>query len=187
MKQVVQVVALAGLLTLVVGWLAGTAAGAARSPQVFHEKVNVSLPGIDVCDVRRVERNPLARDLQPARSGDAESVAVGSNVWAVSPRRSRDGVAMLANDMHLGLSVPNTWFRMRIRVEARANPGNTIDASTSLRGNAPQNLRIINTGGDGVALDLRVQAGNAPMLVNSNKIVPRLNADRVDGRHANQD
>ena len=49
MKQVVQVVALTGLMTLVVGWLAGTAAGAARSPQVFHEQVNVSLPGIDVC------------------------------------------------------------------------------------------------------------------------------------------
>jgi penicillin amidase len=35
----------------------------------------------------------------------------GSNNWAVAGAHTRDGVAMLANDMHLGLSVPNTWYR----------------------------------------------------------------------------
>jgi hypothetical protein len=49
MKRVVQVVALTGLTTLVVGWLAGAPAGAATPPQVSHTKVNISLPGIDVC------------------------------------------------------------------------------------------------------------------------------------------
>jgi hypothetical protein len=48
MKRVVQVVAVTGLVILGLGWLAGVPAGAA-APQVFHTKVNVSLPGIDVC------------------------------------------------------------------------------------------------------------------------------------------
>jgi hypothetical protein len=48
MKRVLQVVTLSGLMTLVAGWLAAAPAGAA-APQVTHTKVNVSLPGIDVC------------------------------------------------------------------------------------------------------------------------------------------
>jgi hypothetical protein len=48
MKRVVQVVALAGLMTLAAGWVAAAPAGAA-APQVVHTKVNVSLTGIDVC------------------------------------------------------------------------------------------------------------------------------------------
>jgi hypothetical protein len=48
MKRVVQVVGLAGLMTLAAGWVAAGPAGAA-APQVVHTKVNVSLTGIDVC------------------------------------------------------------------------------------------------------------------------------------------
>jgi penicillin amidase len=36
----------------------------------------------------------------------------GSNNWAVAGAHTADGHALLANDMHLGLSVPNTWYRM---------------------------------------------------------------------------
>jgi penicillin amidase len=38
----------------------------------------------------------------------------GSNNWAVSGAHTRDGGALLANDMHLGLSVPNTWYRVSL-------------------------------------------------------------------------
>jgi hypothetical protein len=48
MKRVVQVAALTALMTLGAGWVADGPAGAA-APQVSHTKVNVSLPGIDVC------------------------------------------------------------------------------------------------------------------------------------------
>ena len=37
--------------------------------------------------------------------------AVGSNNWAVSGRLATDGGALLANDMHLLVRVPNTWYR----------------------------------------------------------------------------
>lgn len=35
----------------------------------------------------------------------------GSNSFAVAGARSASGAAILANDMHLGLGVPNTWYR----------------------------------------------------------------------------
>ncbi len=35
----------------------------------------------------------------------------GSNNWAVSGKLSQTGSAIVANDMHLGIRVPNTWFR----------------------------------------------------------------------------
>ncbi|MCO4800310.1 MAG: penicillin acylase family protein [Colwelliaceae bacterium] len=35
----------------------------------------------------------------------------GSNNWAVSGAISSTGSAIVANDMHLGIRVPNTWFR----------------------------------------------------------------------------
>lgn len=35
----------------------------------------------------------------------------GSNNWAVSGKLTATGSAIVANDMHLGLRVPNTWFR----------------------------------------------------------------------------
>ncbi len=40
----------------------------------------------------------------------------GSNNWAVAGRLTRHGGALLANDMHLGLSLPNTWYRAELRV-----------------------------------------------------------------------
>ena len=39
----------------------------------------------------------------------------GSNNWAVSGAHTADGRALLANDMHLGLSVPNIWYWAALR------------------------------------------------------------------------
>ncbi|MEO6223277.1 MAG: penicillin acylase family protein, partial [Vicinamibacterales bacterium] len=37
--------------------------------------------------------------------------ARGSNNWVVAGSRTADGRALLSDDMHLGLSVPNIWYR----------------------------------------------------------------------------
>jgi penicillin amidase len=42
---------------------------------------------------------------------DSTTSMVGSNNWAVAGSRTADGRAILADDMHLGLSLPNTWYR----------------------------------------------------------------------------
>ncbi|MBG6082445.1 penicillin acylase family protein [Rubrivivax gelatinosus] len=39
---------------------------------------------------------------------------VGSNAWAVAGSLTGDHGALLENDMHLGLRLPNTWFRLCI-------------------------------------------------------------------------
>ncbi|NOT45114.1 MAG: penicillin acylase family protein [Acidobacteria bacterium] len=39
--------------------------------------------------------------------------AIGSNNWAVDGRLGAGGGAIVANDMHLGIRVPNTWYRAR--------------------------------------------------------------------------
>ncbi|TMG85188.1 MAG: penicillin acylase family protein [Betaproteobacteria bacterium] len=45
--------------------------------------------------------------LSPPANDDAH----GSNNWAVAGRLTADGGAIVADDMHLGLSTPNTWYR----------------------------------------------------------------------------
>jgi len=41
---------------------------------------------------------------------------IGSNAWAVSGAHTAHGGAMLSNDMHLGLQVPNIWFRAQLNI-----------------------------------------------------------------------
>jgi penicillin G amidase len=41
---------------------------------------------------------------------------IGSNAWAVSGAHTTHGGAMLSNDMHLGLQVPNIWFRAEVNI-----------------------------------------------------------------------
>ena len=48
----------------------------------------------------------------------------GSNGWAVDGTLTADGRAMVANDMHLGLRVPNIWYRARMIV---ADPDQPLD------------------------------------------------------------
>jgi penicillin amidase len=48
---------------------------------------------------------------QPLGAGGEEPFVPGSNNWAVAGTHTAHGGALLANDMHLGLGVPNTWYR----------------------------------------------------------------------------
>lgn len=41
----------------------------------------------------------------------------GSNNWALAGSLTASGAALVANDMHLGLEVPPTWYRARLRVK----------------------------------------------------------------------
>jgi len=44
-------------------------------------------------------------------AGAADAIVVGSNNWAVAGTRTESGAAIISNDMHLGLQLPNTWYR----------------------------------------------------------------------------
>jgi len=53
----------------------------------------------------------------------------GSNNFAVDGRLTADGRALLADDMHLGLRAPGTWFRARLIYRDPLAPGGQVDAS----------------------------------------------------------
>ena len=54
-------------------------------------------------------------------AGNLESIAplpsLGSNSWVIAPEKSEDGVAVLANDPHLNLSLPGIWFENHLSLE----------------------------------------------------------------------
>ena len=85
------------------------------------------IPGPDICDLRADLTQHYVRGQIPLTLSAAEERVAGSNGWAVAGRRSATGKAILANDMHLDLSVPNTWYRMRLIVENAANPADRLD------------------------------------------------------------
>jgi len=59
-------------------------------------------------------RDPLNADLTDLLTrGEA---VVGSNNWAVSPSRSASGIAMLAGDPHLELTLPSIWYEAHLVV-----------------------------------------------------------------------
>jgi penicillin G amidase len=45
----------------------------------------------------------------------AGEAPLGSNGWAVAGSKTADGRAIVANDMHLDLGVPNVWYRAQLR------------------------------------------------------------------------
>ena len=84
------------------------AAGAPQPPSLpAPERLNLrDLPANDVASIRANKSNTFS----------AARASPGSNNWAVDGAHSASGSALVANDMHLGLRVPPTWYRARIRV-----------------------------------------------------------------------
>jgi penicillin amidase len=64
--------------------------------------------------------------LKLAAAPDAPDI-VGSNAFAVGGSLTATHAAMVANDMHLGLRVPNIWFRVRLQYPSSRRAGDNID------------------------------------------------------------
>jgi len=64
-----------------------------------------------------LSRPPFPASLPAAEVGGSARLAPpkpGSNSFAVAGRLTANGAAMVANDMHLPIAVPNTWYRARM-------------------------------------------------------------------------
>lgn len=82
----------------------------------------VPLPGPELLDLRRAAAGPAAA----APPTQPEAALVGSNQWAVAGSRTAHGGAMLADDMHLALSVPNTWYRAQLEIVEGARASRAV-------------------------------------------------------------
>jgi penicillin amidase len=95
-----------------------------------------AMPSAEMLDTRR---NPATRPetvtIAVAQSDVAEN-SPGSNNWALNGVLTANGSALLANDMHLGLSVPNIWFRSQFLIgkgnSARRIAGVTLPGSPAM-------------------------------------------------------
>ncbi|HVT74118.1 MAG TPA: penicillin acylase family protein [Lacunisphaera sp.] len=71
---------------------------------------------------------PSLRFEAPANGGSAAIAPIpprpvyGSNAFAVGGAHTATGAALLANDMHLGLNVPNTWYRAVLQWRDASGP-----------------------------------------------------------------
>jgi penicillin G amidase len=68
------------------------------------------IPGPEVVDLRGAAPFSPGRDVVRTY-GD---LPAGSNQWALAGSRTAHGGALVANDPHLGLAVPNVWFRVEL-------------------------------------------------------------------------
>jgi penicillin amidase len=89
------------------------------------------IPGPEVFNLRQsqpstpTDSSALTAALRPA----LDEARPGSNSFAVAGSLTDNGAAILANDMHLSLRVPNIWFRVRLRYPDPAAPAGQRDAS----------------------------------------------------------
>jgi penicillin G amidase len=66
-------------------------------------------------------------------SRDEGADALGSNNWAVAPRRTRNGFALLAGDPHLELTLPSIWYEAHLVVPGQLDVyGVTIPGSPGI-------------------------------------------------------
>jgi len=73
------------------------------------------------------ERAPAWWGAQPAAplrlAGADITDSVGSNNYALVGSRSSSGAAIVSDDMHLGLQLPNIWYRLALRFPDPGAPG----------------------------------------------------------------
>jgi penicillin amidase len=76
-----------------------------------------SPPVIPTADVFDIRHQRLDSDVLPAKHARTRPT-IGSNNWAIAGSRTASGAALVANDMHLGLRLPNTWYRAQLQIGA---------------------------------------------------------------------
>ncbi|MEO9080240.1 MAG: penicillin acylase family protein [Rhodanobacter sp.] len=87
------------------------------------------LPGAEVIDLRTQPAHATSASISAALRPATQTQHAGSNSFAVGGSLTASGAAMLADDMHLHLGVPNIWFRTRLRYPDPTAPGGERDVN----------------------------------------------------------
>jgi penicillin amidase len=87
----------------------------------------VPMPDADVFDLRTAATTnvALARGIHAVARADAANTGIGSNGFVVAGTLA-GGAALLANDPHLHLRVPNIWYRAQLRYPDPADPARML-------------------------------------------------------------
>jgi penicillin amidase len=101
------------------------------APITGEQFADPPLPDARAIDLRRLDADRLGDGISAPPL--PPPVFIGSNSWAVAGRYTRDGRALLANDMHLGLQVPALWFRTTLVLDD-AMGGRTQASGVTLPG-----------------------------------------------------
>lgn len=122
------------------------AGGSWDAPLIGKARGPVTLPQTNIASLLEADRS-LA--YQPMASEDH---IVGSNNWVVGGALTEHGAAIVADDMHLGLDVPNIWYRAGWKIPGTERylrgatlPGGPIAVVGS---NGKVAWGFTNTGGD---------------------------------------
>ena len=92
-------------------------------PEIYNlRRMRNGRPEIDLGERREVAEHAAEANPWASAPGDA---ALGSNSWAVSRDLTANGRALVANDMHLDIRVPNTWYRAMIEWRDDADSSQT--------------------------------------------------------------
>ena len=93
-------------------------------PDLKLDKRTYKSPSIPVESIKR----SLSTKAENAHSQSISEPQgpLGSNAWAVSSKLTKDGRAILANDMHLPLHLPNIWYRASLAWPQASMTGVTI-------------------------------------------------------------
>jgi penicillin amidase len=84
------------------------------APLMGEEWATDEIPGPELLSLRELSVTPVAfEEIGPPP-------VLGSNNWAVSGDLTESGRALVSNDMHLGLNVPNIYYRTRLLVTGAA-------------------------------------------------------------------
>ncbi|MHB8570301.1 MAG: penicillin acylase family protein [Metallibacterium sp.] len=104
----------------------------------------VPMPAASVFNLRAT---PPVSALSTAALDSAlrEHAVIGSNSFAVSGKLTASGAAIVANDMHLGLGVPNIWYRAELRYPDPADRAREITLNGVTLPGAP--LLVAGTNG----------------------------------------
>jgi penicillin amidase len=115
------------------------------SPVVGPAFTVPAIPGPDVYDLRtrrsgkkeRIQLPPPRQETSlPSALGigpwalgldsDRSESAIGSNNWVIAGRLTADGAPLVANDMHLTVRVPNTWYRASLEWPDPSSPSGPL-------------------------------------------------------------
>jgi penicillin amidase len=99
------------------------------APLVGRARGDAVLPTSDQVDLRKLPAPASDKPDALALVALPEAPEIGSNNFAVSGALTRDGRAIVADDMHLGLRAPNIWFRARLRYADARAPRGKVDVS----------------------------------------------------------